>query len=130
MKDELQGKLVEILGSIQTAAGKAGDFAMAQLPEIAQSYVAYGRVSALIAIVGSMMGIGFAIWCAMIVKREVGKYEDIYDSNPMIVMPLSLVAGTVGLLSALSLIADIQMAALVWFAPKVWLLKEIAGMLK
>ena len=43
MKEELNGKLVEILTSIQTAAGKASDFALEQLPDIAQSYVMYGR---------------------------------------------------------------------------------------
>jgi len=44
MKDELNEKLVEILSSIQSAAGKASDFAVEQLPDIAQSYIAYGRV--------------------------------------------------------------------------------------
>ena len=43
MKEELQGKLVDILTSIQTAAGKASDFAMDELPGIAQEYVAFGR---------------------------------------------------------------------------------------
>lgn len=54
MKDELQTKLLEILTAIQTntgkaidtgteLAGKAGDFALEQLPDIAQSYVAFAR---------------------------------------------------------------------------------------
>lgn len=40
MKEELQGKLVEILASIQSGVGQAKDFALVQLPDIAQSYVA------------------------------------------------------------------------------------------
>lgn len=50
MKEELNTKLVEILTSIQTAAGKASDFALDQLPDIAQSYVLYGRAVSVVAV--------------------------------------------------------------------------------
>src|SRR5215212_5947911 len=44
MKPELQDKLVEIITSIQSAAGAAKDFTVAQLPDVAQSYIIYGRM--------------------------------------------------------------------------------------
>lgn len=54
MKQELQDKLVEILDAMQKstgraidagaeAAGKVGDFAFEQLPDIVQTYVAFER---------------------------------------------------------------------------------------
>jgi hypothetical protein len=60
MKEELQGKLVEILTSIQTATGKASDFAMSQLPDVAQSYVGYGRA---LYTVGVVLGALFLLAC-------------------------------------------------------------------
>jgi hypothetical protein len=48
MKEELQGKLVEILTQIQSTVGQAKDFTLQQLPDIAQSYIYYGVVSSVV----------------------------------------------------------------------------------
>jgi hypothetical protein len=47
MNEQLQVQMASILASIQEATGKASDFAMGQLPDIAQQYLTYGRVSNL-----------------------------------------------------------------------------------
>jgi hypothetical protein len=141
MKDELQGKLVEILTSIQGAVGKASDFAMVQLPDIAQQYVAYGR-----AYTALVMAVGVAIFCcgfwavafvnakhraadaAYAEAKEKDKSEwrghffEASDAYPFPFIPFVIGAFVVFL--------DAQQFMLVWFAPKVWLLKEIAGLLK
>lgn len=121
MENELQSKLVEILTSIQGASAKAADFTMEQLPEIAQAYVAYGQaVHTTWAVVGLLV---FVIaWAVMFIKAFV---QDEWDRE--------LVCPVGGLLSVFPLLVgllNLQAALLVWFAPKVWLLKEIAGMLK
>ena len=128
MKQELQGKLVEILTSIQTAAGKASDFAIEQLPDIAQSYVAYGRASSVIGALLGLIFIGAAVWVArQIVKanKAAKPYEE-----PIGLNVFAAAAVAVGLSGVTLLAASLQSALLVWLAPKVWLLKEIAGMLK
>lgn len=84
MKEELQSKLVEILGSIQTAAGKAGDFAMTQLPDIAQSYVVYGRISSFVLLVLCAMAAAAFSYIALrygwgnqeaVVKRDLEYFQ-------------------------------------------------------
>ena len=123
MKEELQSKLVEILGSIQAAAGKAGDFAMVQLPDIAQSYVVYGRMYhslTLLMLVAAIALSAFLLW----------KGYSRQDSEEGF---FCLLGGGIGLFFAMAamFIEDILSSALlVWFAPKVWLLKEIAGLVK
>jgi hypothetical protein len=127
MKEELQGKLVEILTSIQTAAGKASDFAMAELPDIAQSYVAYGRaMSALSMAVGIATFLTGILMFKYAAKHDWGKHDSPfnYAGGPRWVA-LFMVA--VGLISFGS---SANTALLVWFAPKVWLLQEIASLLK
>lgn len=134
MKEELQSKLVEILTSIQTAAGKASDFALGQLPDVAVSYITYGRVSYTLYL---CVGIVFLCVAAFVLPkarhhscmyyslsapedREHGAKADMY-------WPFVLIPGFIG---AALVILFTHETLLVWFAPKVWLLKEIASLLK
>lgn len=143
MKEELQSKLVEILTSMQTAAGKAGDFAMAQLPDIAQSYVAFGRVWAPLCMVFSLVVLGasayFVLAARAAVARDValkealpaydsffGKYSRSQEDGFKFYVP----AVVFGVLGFAMFAVNAYSAALVWLAPKVWLLKEIAGLMK
>lgn len=132
MKDELQLKLVEILTSIQTAAGKASDFALEQLPDIAQSYVAYGRaVSTATSILFLLIAIGcFRIaWHAY--KNPWNNSKWSWDKNLKRSDSNILVIGFGMFLGSMSLIISTQTFGwLVWFAPKVWLLKELASLIK
>ncbi len=163
MDKELQSKLVEILGSIQTAAGKAGDFALSQLPDIAQSYVTYGRAYTLaIAIVGFAVFCG-GFWAIRCVNKRVraadaafqaeladykareaahmelmksaaypsgfysssphrGHYFEASDPWPAQYAPF--------VLGTLILMMNASQLFLVWFAPKVWLLRELTSLVK
>jgi hypothetical protein len=128
MKEELQGKLVEILTSIQTAAGRASDFAMAELPDIAQSYVAFGRVyETLMVSVCTLVMVGIAVATVKFFRLAL-RPEGVLDDMPA---PFAFFfGGLAAVIPAILLAVHLQPFLLVWFAPKVWLLKEIAGMLK
>ncbi len=122
MKEELQGKLVEILTSMQVAVGKAGDFAAEQLPDIAQSYVLYGRLTnTVMAVLCALIFVG--AWYAII--RFERDSKDKFSSGMGYML-----GGTVSSIPAIGAFAFTQSAMLAWVAPKVWLLKEIAGLLK
>lgn len=134
MKDELQTKLVEILSSIQSATGKASDFAMEQLPEIAQSYVLYGRIEATF---WTLALSALAVACVIVAVRfgfadreavYKGGYSDgEWFARRIIVSVFGTIASVVVSASALH---SVTAFLLVWFAPKVWLLKEIASLVK
>lgn len=128
MKEELQGKLVEILTSIQTVAGKAGDFALEQLPDIAQSYVAFGRAweSLMVAL---MVAVLVCIYRGTAkVYQQCKANPRAYDEMPA---PLAWFFGALAsIIPAVILLVHMKPALMVWFAPKVWLLKEIATLLK
>lgn len=122
MKDELQSKLVEVLTSIQSVAGKAGDFAMEQLPEVAQSYVAYGQVSSLVWVAFSV-----ALCALSVLAAKWGREQPTYSDSGFFAGLGSIIGGLFGVVL---LAFSVQSATLVWFAPKVWLLKEIASLVK
>jgi hypothetical protein len=134
MKEELQGKLVEILTSIQTAAGKASDFAMEQLPDIAQSYVLYGRVveTAEFAIPFSLVVVFAWALLAKVVFANDWIQEDGYNKGNWPDSRITACAALGTMLPILMLVTAVNFAqfAMVWFSPKVWLLKEIAALIK
>lgn len=132
MKNELNEKLVEILTSIQSATGKAADFALTQLPDIAQSYVLYGRVSTVVSTL-LMVFIGSVLLCisAYAYKNpwnnstyswDKGKKRD--DGNVI------SIGFSGGLGAGITIIALANFNWLVWLAPKVWLIKELASLIK
>ena len=134
MKEELQSKLVEILGSIQTAAGKAGDFAMAQLPEIAQSYVLYGRALETSAVLLSLLVFVTGFYVAMkygFLNKEAVHQTGYSEGEWFAHRIVAVIGGLFGALGGfIGVCTNAPAFMLVWFAPKVWLLKEIAGLIK
>jgi hypothetical protein len=129
MNEQLQGKLVEILSGIQAATKAAGDFALEQLPDIAQQYVIYGRVSKTVILVLIALSFLAMLYVAIrhgFLSKVKGEYGMWADGRIA-----AAVLGSIGcLVSGLALIASIGPTLLVWLAPKVWLLKEIASLIK
>ena len=126
---ELQLKLVEILASIQSGVGKAADFTLAQLPDIAQQYVMWGRASATADLLILVTLTALAVYVAVrygLMSKEV----DVYGGWTGARYAAALVGGAAALFSGLGANLSVSRFLLVWFAPKVWLLKEIAGLLK
>lgn len=129
MNEQLQAKLVEILAGIQSATKAAGDFAVEQLPEIVQQYILYGRIASLV-----WVFVGIAIFAvgALSIKRArlEGHGEWKYESF-MKDFGLGYWLGAIFCVTGLiSSAISINSALLVWFAPKVWLIKEIASLIK
>ena len=134
MKNEdLNGKLVEILSSIQTATGKASDFALEQLPDIVQSYVLYEQVRSLF-----MVGVWLCLLAGIVLAARWVKNNPVYCTNWGNIgkqvrssdnATLLWITYTLAALAAFFTLNALENAALVWIAPKVWLLKGLAGMI-
>jgi hypothetical protein len=130
---DLQNKLVEILTSIQGAVGEAKDFTIQQLPDVAQQYITYGTVyhtgmslfSALIMLVSC-----YAVY-KMITWKD-GVIRGGYDHGDWLPVRTGVFtfSGIIAFVSGLSFFAGIKETMIVLFAPKVWLLMEIAKLVK
>jgi hypothetical protein len=131
MDEQLSGKLTEILSGIQSATKAAGDFALEQLPDIAQSYVMYGRVKTAVLTTFLLLlatALASLSWWAYKNPWNTGyfahKDEKRGESNYFVMLG----GASVGIL--LAAVAFLSFDFLVWFAPKVWLLKELASLVK
>lgn len=129
MNDQLQSNLIEILDSIQTATGRAADFTMSQLPDVAQQYVVYGRAAATVGFVLSWAVFGMCVYVALkwgFLRKAVDSYGDWTGSRQAAAF-LGSVAGVVAFAWAL---LTTRQLFLVWLAPKAWLLQELARLIK
>jgi hypothetical protein len=129
MNDQLQAQLASILANIQTATGRASDFAVGQLPDIVQQYLTYGRISSLSL---SLMS-GGALAASLFVAIRHGCFGTQEGSfGHWAASRFFCCAGgfITSIFLGLSFLLNIQTALLVWIAPKVWLLQSFSSLLK
>lgn len=129
MKDELQTKLTEILTTIQANVSKGTDFALEQLPDIAQQYLFYGKVWEIIAVL-AMLAINVPIILATLkfgyLSKRGNEFGDWSEGRVAVV-----IIGTVAsLFSASIFLMALHELVFIQFAPKVWLIKEVTELLK
>lgn len=124
MNEQLQSKLVEVIAAIQSGVGKSADFALTQLPDIAQQYVTYGRAWSIVSILLCVVVLG--LYYALV--RRAACYSGT-DGGELVIASAALGA-PLAVLVAIYLFLSIKTAAIVWAAPKVWLIQELAGLLK
>lgn len=129
MNEQLQEKLVEILSQIQQGVKQAGSFTLEQLPDIAQQYVLWGRVSNVVTCSFLLLMVIFCFTLAYrsYVKPWFGKSygERVIDTTCVGTRVLSPVFGVMILAIFIK-----ELDLMVWLAPKVWLIKEIATIIK
>jgi hypothetical protein len=110
MNNELQNKLAEVLGGIADGVSQAKDFAVDQLPDVAQQYIMFGMLWETAGLVMLLLGsAGFAVIFKICLnqqqKIEGRGYGD--DTGPIIAMVFS---GLMGFLMAIfSLLTKIHL---------------------
>lgn len=129
MNDELQNKLAEVLGGIAEGVTQAKDFAVEQLPDVAQQYIMFGIVWETAAFVMLAVATGLFTWMVLrgwkLWSDDESSHHDA-DKGQMMMMFGSIP----GIFTAISSIVQLKAVLLVWFAPKLYLLQGIAGLVK
>ena len=120
MKNELEPKLVEVIGQLQGAVMKASDFAIQQLPDVVQSYILYGRINNLYILMFEL-AILYGCWRLYKLPTKEGLEEEAYLKT--------VFSGTVGGTTLTLTLFTIQETVLVWAAPKIWLIKELGKLI-
>lgn len=126
MNEQLQNQLATIFGQIASGVKVAGDFTVAQLPDVVQQFLIKGFIAEAIfstvffiaAVVSSF--ICLTIWrAANSDKRDADEWAGpaVFMGIFALGMFVFFLVGVYGMLS-------------IWLAPKAWLITEFARMLK
>jgi hypothetical protein len=122
MNKELESKLVEVISSISDSVTQVKDFAVEQLPDVAQQYILFGMVWEAIALaiflILSACSIKIVIWGI--------KNNAISDTGICAI----LFGGIGSIIFSLLSIAQIQQVLLVFLAPKLYLIQGLANLVK
>lgn len=131
MNDHLQQELAAWLSRLREATDAGASFALEQAPLIVQEKVAYGRVvltSWTVLLLAASMLSAYVVWrhirTAQVKRGE--DYDFIDDTHPGVIIPFSI-ATALTLATGLGVATD---AAQVWFAPRLYVLEWLAGLLK
>lgn len=124
MKQDLQDKAVEILTQIQSGVQAGADFAAREIPEIAWSYVLYGRVWYTFAVLATVAAM---VACAFGYRKVLQMFHGGMEPEAALIGLFLAIPSTI---TTFAFFESAKSAALVWLAPKLWLIKEIVGLVK
>lgn len=127
MNDQLQQRVVQIMDYIQKTVTQAQDFVLAQAPDIVQSYVLYGRV--MFAIQTLLVLVLGLVWVVIVRKGVITRAFDANEETPVAMFSSAALAAMTLFFMTLY-ISDFSNGVLCFVAPKVWLIKEIAEIVR
>jgi len=119
---ELESKLVEIISSISDSVGQVKDFAVEQLPDIAQQYILFGMAWEAIAFIFLCLFLTFSI------KLLIWgfKNKETHDAGIFAIQ----FGGFTSFLFLLLCVVQIKQVLLVFLAPKLYLIQGLANLVK
>lgn len=121
VQEQLLSKTTEILSALQTGVEKTGAFAAEQLPDIALQFIAYGRV---ITVVSVLWWVALSGVLAYMTYKLVTAWDKEWQT------PFALLTGGGSLACWGGIAHNTGPMLMVWFAPKIYLITEIARLLK
>lgn len=134
--NDIQTKLLEqasdILTAVTNTVGKATDLAATQIPDIAMEYVLWGRATqtATFLIMTCILLVGLwlivNVGCRDTCKLGRDSYQSDWHSGRI---TACLVGGGLTFIVSVHQLCALSSLFMVWFAPKVWLLKEISRLI-
>ena len=139
MQEELLKRADAIFASIGDAVSKASDVAVQagqvvakEVPDIAFQYIAFGRAYhtmwVVLALVGLFICYKWFLQAGLWNSKNIEDYDRYTWGAPRIALTVAGAAS--GIFGLVAFFANIKDAVLVWAAPKVWLILEIAELVR
>ena len=119
--DSILAAVGDTVKSATNVAGQAVDFAKEQLPDIAMQYVAYGRAT-------STSAVAFGVF--LLIVGAVLFYIFSKSNNGDVMATCFVFGALSSLIGLLFTLINFNTMLMTWFAPKVWLIQEIAKLAK
>lgn len=131
LQQELLNRADSIMNSIASTVDKASTFAAEQVPDIALQYVAFGRASLTTYMTIGVVLFCISFWMAIRVGVMNSRGYPIRDWGwddrriGALIFGGVLMGGSIG-----TVLNNLNSFIMVWVAPKIWLINEIARLVK
>lgn len=131
LQQQLLDRADSIMDSIATTVSKASTFAAEQVPDIALQYVAFGRatLSAYLAIAIVLFCVAFWLCIRVGIMNSRDYPVDSYSWDDRRI-GATIFGGGLGVVSIITFLVNLNNFIMVWVAPKIWLINEIARLVK
>lgn len=121
--DPLNEALAQLIKKAVEGADKAGEFLVAEVPDVLGQLLTYYTVWYILVVVGAALGAGLLI---KLMAYALKKHPD----NDVVLIPTITLGGMGAAILAITSFANIPNMLKVWIAPKVWLLEYGASLVK
>jgi hypothetical protein len=129
MNEQLQGKLVEIIDGMMAGVTAAKDFTIDQLPDVVTTYMQFSLVYET----ASLLFFVLLLAASLYVTLKHGFYSkktDRYGSTAESAIAAMIVGSASSAMMLVITLIQFKHALLIWFAPKVYLIKAIAELIR
>lgn len=126
MSEQLQGQVSELLRALLAFAGDAKQFASDQIPPLIQEKIAFGRVTETVYLVVFMLLVVGSVM--MFVKSVRVLNDDDCPSDGWIGGIIGSVV--VGVVCFFVTLLQFNETAMVWFAPRLYIIEWLKGIIK
>lgn len=139
LQAELLKRADEIFAAVGTAVGKASDIAFqagqvvaAEIPDIAYQYIAFGRVyqTGIFVFTMTMALLGFYWFFNLGLNNRKNFADDPYCGWHGARIAYTTGGGLTTIIFGIISIANFRDTVLIWAAPKIWLIEELARIAK
>ena len=132
MNDQLQSQLASILKSLVDTVSAAKDFALDQLPGVVSEFLLYARISETLDVLFSLSAAAVLMVIALKSYRKgvtVDNGRGFGNSAEKFYL-ITLFASVFSVVCFITAIVNFNDMLMVWLAPKVYLIKHIAALVK
>lgn len=122
MDEEIRSRVISYLDTIEKTVADSATFAADQAPEVVNEMILVGRIGST-----SMVSIAFAVMCLPIIFYLVGRKCELGDRGDC--LGVSAIVGILTtIIGGIILSESLRPCLTSWFAPRLYVLEEIARM--
>jgi hypothetical protein len=129
MNEQLQGKLVEIIDGMTAGVTAAKDFTLDQLPDVVTTYMQFSLVYETASLLFFVLLLAASLYVAL-TYGFFSKKRDRYGSTADSAITAMIFGGIASVLMLFITMIQFKHTLLIWFAPKVYLIKAIAELIR
>lgn len=129
MNEELKGRLVKWLDTVEGSVAEAVDFSKEQVPQVIEELISYTIVANAVYIVVWLIPVVVTIMAVLHFRQLLKTRPEVLDDEcPPVSLFVAVIAGVLSLLTCIIPLRCVDELLKAWLAPRVFILEYIADL--